>query len=103
MSNRLEQLQKLYEVDPDDAFVTYGIAMEYSKQGQAEETLQWLDKTLANDQSYNYAYYQKAKALKALGRQDEAMATVDQGIASAQAAGDAKAVSELQDLKEMLG
>ncbi len=102
MSERLEKLQKLYEMDPNDAFVTYGIAMELINNEQHEQALDWLDKTLDVDASYLYAYFQKAKVLHGLGQSELARSVVKEGIDKAQAAGDQKAFSELNDLAGML-
>ena len=99
MSDRLEQLQKLLQADPQDADVPYMIALEHAKAGDPAAAADWLDKTLALDGSYHYAYFQKAKMLSELGEDDQALAAVDAGIAKASADGNAKAVGELEELK----
>jgi tetratricopeptide (TPR) repeat protein len=103
MSERLDKLKQLYEMDPNDSFVTYGIAMEMINAGQEAEALDWLDKTLAIDADYFYAYFQKAKVLHQLGKTDDARVAVKEGIERAKSAGDQKALSELNDLAGMLG
>ena len=106
MSTRLEQLHKLHAADPDDADVTYMIAMEYANADDPAAlpgVLDWLDKTLALDAGYLYAYFQKAKAQSALGKDADAQATLKLGIEKAQAAGDAKAVDELTVLLASMG
>jgi len=102
MTERLEQLQKLLDLDPADPFVTYGLAMEHLKLGQTQEALEFLDQTIELDANYHYAYFQKAKALHDLGQTDQAIAAVETGIGTATQAGDAKAISELTDLRSML-
>ncbi|MEO0476273.1 MAG: hypothetical protein AAF085_09960 [Planctomycetota bacterium] len=99
MSDRLEQLQKLFEADPADADLPYMIALEHGKAGGTEEAIAWLDKTIALNAHYHYAYFQKAKLLDEDGEIDEAVAVLDQGIALATQAGDAKALGELQELR----
>jgi len=99
MSDRLEQLTKLLAADPDDADVPYMIALEHGKAGDTETAVAWLDKALALDPGYHYAYFQKAKMLSELGEDDDALAAVDAGIARATADGHAKAVGELQELR----
>lgn len=102
MPTRLEKLKKLHAADPRDADVTYMIAMELTKADDQAAALpgviDWLDKTLALDANYLYAYFQKAKAQSALGDADAAIATLKLGIDNAKQAGDAKAVSELGEL-----
>ncbi len=102
MSDRLSQLLKLHETDPDDPFLTYGVAMEHVGAERFDDALAWLDKTLALDTGYCYAYFQKAKALSQLGRDDDAVAAVEAGLEVARRVGDEKALGELGELREML-
>ncbi len=102
MSPRLTQLHKLHAVDPADPFLTYGIALELAKVGQIDEALSWLDKTLAADANYCYAYFQKAKLTDENGDTDAAKAILKKGMTVAQAAGDAHAASEMQTLLESM-
>lgn len=102
MSDRLEKLLAFHEQDPHDTFCTYGIAMEHIKAGALDEAIAWLDKTMAIDADYAYAYFQKARALSQKGDTDAARAVVDAGIAAAQRSGDQHAAEELAGLKESL-
>ncbi len=98
MSDRIEQLRKLHDADPEDTFCTYGIAMEYVKLDQPEPAIEWFDKTIDLDSHYHYAYYQKARMLHQLGKTDQARQTLNTAIEIAQADNDQKALSELQQL-----
>ncbi len=98
MPDRLEQLEKLHAADPADADITYMIAMEHVKAGDYPSVITWLDKTLAIDANYLYAYYQKAKAQDALDDTPAARVTLELGLEKANAAGDGKAISELNEL-----
>ena len=98
MAERLEQLLKLYEADPSDPFLTYGIALEHAKAGRHDEAVVWLDKTLALDGQYCYAYYQKARMYSETGRDEQARQAVEAGMAAAKLAGDEHAHSELAEL-----
>lgn len=102
MIDRLDQLHRLHAADPQDADVPYMIAMEHTKTGDHPAVIDWLDKTLALDENYLYAYFQKAKAQDMLGDTDAAKATLQLGIEKANAVGDAKAVGELGDLMATL-
>lgn len=102
MPDRREQLEKLLEADPDDAFVTYALAMEHIKHGEPSQAIRWLDRTLELDANSHYAHFQKAKAYADMGSLDDAIAAADAGVASAKSAGDGKALSELQDLRASL-
>jgi tetratricopeptide (TPR) repeat protein len=105
MSNdsRLPKLLALLESDPEDAFCLYGIAQEYAKAGQFDESLAYFDRTLAVNGDELYAYYHKARVLGSLDRADEACAVIDRGLARARAVGDTHAESELTELRASLG
>lgn len=98
MSDRLVQLEKLHNADPRDAFLTYAIAMELLKADKPEDAVTWLDKTLALDGNYCYAYFQKGKALSSLGEDGQAKQVITQGLEVARKVGDQKAISELGEL-----
>jgi tetratricopeptide (TPR) repeat protein len=101
-NTRLDQLLKLRDADPADADLPYMIALEYVKAGDAEQALRWLDTTIAQDAHYHYAYFQKAKLLDDEGEGADALVTLDAGIALATEAGNAKALGELQELRQFL-
>lgn len=108
MTDRLEQLHKLHDADPDDADITYMIAMEHTKlagsgaPGSASAVIDWLNKTLDLDPNYLYAYFQKAKAQSEQGHDDLAKATLQLGIEKSKSASDNKAVSELTELHDSM-
>jgi len=102
MSDRLEQLTKLHDADPSDADLPYMIALEHGKAGDALTAITWLDKAIALNPHYHYAYFQKAKMLDQEGETDDALAVLDQGIAQASAVGDGKALGELQELRSVM-
>ena len=101
-TDRLEQLKKLHAADPNDADLPYMIALELGKTGDTATAIDWLDKTLAINAHYHYAYFQKAKMLEDDGEGAEALVTLDEGIKLATEAGDAKALGELQELRTMM-
>lgn len=102
MTQRLEQLQKLHAADPNDADLPYMIALDYAKAGDTSLALDWLEKTIALNAHYHYAYFQKAKLLEDEGEQADAVAALDEGIRLSTEAGDAKALGELQELRTMM-
>lgn len=101
-TERLEQLKKLQAADPNDADLPYMIALELGKSGDCAAALDWLDKTIAINAHYHYAYFQKAKMLDEEGEGADALITLDEGIRLATEAGDAKALGELQELRTMM-
>jgi len=103
MPDRLDQLLKLHAADPDDADVPYMIALEVAKTPDRDAALAWLDKAIATDPAHHYAYYQKGRLLAEKGDTAGARAAIEDGLARAQAAGQGKAASELQELLASLG
>ncbi|WP_145074789.1 tetratricopeptide repeat protein [Poriferisphaera corsica] len=102
MSDRLNQLQKMFDADPTDPFVTYGIALEHAKTEDFQTAIDWLDKTLDLDKHYCYAYFQKAKMLSELGEDHDAKSVLNLGIKMAVESGDDHAAQEINDLLEMM-
>ena len=92
----------MHAADPGDADLPYMIAIEHGNAQRFDDAIAWLDKTLALDAHYHYAYFQKAKMLSELGDDDDAVAVLDEGIAKAAATNDGKALGELQELRGML-
>ncbi len=99
MNERLAKLVALWSADPGDADVAYMIALEHGKLGAVDEAVAWLDRALALDASYHYAYFQKGKLLGGAGRMDEARVAIDAGLARARADGNGKAAGELEVLR----
>ena len=102
MSDRLSQLEKLHAADPNDPFVTYGIALEHGKAGAFDTALDWLDRTLAIDRNHCYAYYQKAKMHSELGDDAKARAVLNEGIAVARQAGGPDAAHAAEEMGQLL-
>jgi len=99
---RLEQLHTLLLKTPSDPFLTYGIALEHKKTGDATAAVEWLEKTIALDARYCYAYFQKGQVLESLGQTEPARQAYREGIMAARAAGDGHAESELRSALEMM-
>lgn len=91
----IEQLEKLLAASPNDPFVLYAMAQEHARQGRHQEAVSFYDRCLAADSMYCYAYFHKARSLEALGKEEEARATLTAGVDAARAAGDSHAFSEI--------
>lgn len=101
--DRIAQLHRLLEAEPDDPFCLYSLGMEHAQRGEHDEALGWFDRVLAVDPAHHYAYYHRARTLEEAGRTDDALETAQTGLASARRDGDAKASSELEALVVELG
>ena len=95
MTKRFEQIQKMLEATPTDAFLLYGAALELKKGGRFAESVAYLDRTIAADPNMSYAYYQKGQVLEETGDTDAAAAAYRAGLVAARRVGDAKAEGEL--------
>lgn len=93
--DRLPQLLRLVEAEPNDAFLLYGVAQEYGRRGATDEAVRWYDRCLAVDPAYCYAYYHKAKALEEADRIPEAVEVLRAGLIKAKAVRDAQAINEI--------
>ena len=97
----VEQIRARLEKEPDDVFLNFGLAMALSSAGEKDAALAQLDRTLALDGRYVPALFQKGRILADLGRDGEARAVLEQGIAVARGVGDRHAEGEMRELLEM--
>ncbi len=101
--SRLEMLTQFVEQNPNDAFARYGLAMEYSNQGQVDTALQQFHKLLELHPDYTNGYFMAAQALAKVERFDEAKALLQKGIESARNTGNQHALSEMTAMLDELG
>ena len=97
--DRLEQLKKFYEEDPEDPFTRYALAQEHLKQDHTERALVLFEELVETNPDYVGTYYHLGKLYERLGRTDDALDTYEQGIDVAREHGTQKDLSELQDAK----
>ena len=102
-TDRLAKLLAMLEDDPEDPFCLYGIAQEYAGRGDHATALEWYDRAALADPNDGYIHFHRARSLEDLGRVEEAIAAVHEGLAAAERGGDAHARSELAGLLESLG
>lgn len=103
MSERLEALRLMVEQDPANAFVRYGLAMEYVNQGERESAVREFHQLLERSPDYAAGYYHAGRTLESMGRIDEARTMLERGIAVTTRTGDAHTRSELQAALDLLG
>ena len=101
-TSRMEQLQRMLERNPKDAFLLYAIALEHKKAGEAKQAIEFLKKTIEVDPSYCYAYHQLGLVRESLGEMEEAKQAYRDGIAAARKAGDAHAAGEIEGALSMI-
>jgi predicted Zn-dependent protease len=94
--DRVALLTETLVRNPNDAFARYGLAMEYSKMGEAGRALAEFEKLLSAHPDYTAGYFMAAQTLTSAGRADEAKEMLTAGIASAKRTGNAHAQSEME-------
>ncbi|MEZ6139673.1 MAG: tetratricopeptide repeat protein [Zavarzinella sp.] len=94
---RMQQIEELLAEDPTDSFLRYGLAMEYRSAGD-DATAAELLKKLLQDTPYVPAYLMVGQLLNELGKWEEAITLLKQGIQQAQNQGNDHAAGEMQGL-----
>ena len=100
--SRRQRLQEMLADDPNDAFLRYGLAMDYAGAGEDEAAAACFAELLKSSPDYVPAYLQAGQVLGRLGRDEEAKAICRAGVAAARKQGDAHAAGELEGFLEML-
>jgi predicted Zn-dependent protease len=82
---RMAQIEALLADDPTDAFLRYGLAMEYTSTGDDATAVRHLRELIALDPANPYipAFLMAGQALVRLGKEGEAAAMLRDGIAAA--------------------
>ena len=94
--DRIAALNEILTENPKDAFARYGLAMEYSKQGDFDRALAEFSILLENHPDYTAGYFMAAQTLVRAERHEEAKRMLDDGIASARRTGNLHAQSEME-------
>ena len=102
MQDRLAKLQAMLAKEPDDAFLLYGLAMEYKKLGEHAKAIEHFDRVLARDPGYCYAYHQKGLVYEDLSDLDAAKRSYREGIEAAARKGDLHAKEEIAAALSMI-
>jgi tetratricopeptide (TPR) repeat protein len=92
---RLDQLLDLLKEDPNDAFLRYGVAMEYAKAGRHEEALAAFNELLKRDPNYVAGYFMAGRTCEQKGDLEAAKVFYKSGIATAEKIGDTHAAGEI--------
>jgi Tfp pilus assembly protein PilF len=96
MEDRLKSLLELYEKDPKDEFVAYGIALEYISSENYETAEEYLMSILQSNTGYVPAYMQLAQIKEKLNSFNEAADFYRKGIKAAKEQGDTHAANEME-------
>ncbi len=103
-TDRLAELLKFVQEDPNDPFLYYAIATEYVRRDDTEQALQYYRTVHKQFPSYLGTYYHLGKLLEKLGQREEAVDVYREGIDVASTARDRNALRELKEaLVEITG
>ena len=94
--DRIAALNEILTDNPKDAFARYGLAMEYSKQGDFDRALAEFSILIENHPDYTAGYFMAAQTLARAERPEEAKKMLEKGIASARRTGNLHAQSEME-------
>jgi predicted Zn-dependent protease len=101
--DRVAMLTDILTQNPNDAFARYGLAMEYSNQGNVDRALEEFAKLLASHPDYTAGYFMAARTFARANRNEEAKKMLGDGIISAKRTGNAHAQSEMEEMLADLG
>jgi tetratricopeptide (TPR) repeat protein len=101
--DRIAALNEALTQSPNDAFARYGLAMEYSKQGDLDRALAEFSLLLKGNPDYTAGYFMAAQTLVRADRTEEAKIMLADGIASARRTGNLHAQSEMEAMLGELG
>jgi Flp pilus assembly protein TadD len=100
--SRKQQLQEMLAEEPKDAFLRYGLAMEFVSEGNDAEAVRHFEEMFIQTPDYVPAYHQAGQALLRLGRVNEARTTLTQGSHLAARQGNLHAAEEMRGLLDSL-
>jgi cytochrome c-type biogenesis protein CcmH/NrfG len=95
-------LEKLAGADTAEAFTLYALALEYRREGRAGDAIATFERLRAKDAEYLPMYLMAGELFGEEGREDEARAWLEAGIALATRKGDSKTRSELEAALERM-
>lgn len=94
-NERIQQLIRFAETEPDEPFNVYALAMEFLS-SQPEQARVYFDQLLTSHPDYLPTYYHAAALYADLDERDKAAEVYTKGIALAQAQRNPKTLQELQ-------
>jgi tetratricopeptide (TPR) repeat protein len=94
--DRIAALNEILTQNPGDTLARYGLAMEYSKQGDFDRALAEFGLLLQKTPDYTPGYFMAAQTLNRAERIDDAKKMLQDGIASARRTGNLHAQGEME-------
>lgn len=101
--DRIAALIDILTQNPSDTFTRYGLALEYSRQGDLDHSLAEFSILLKASPDYTPGYFMAAQTLARADRIAEAKTMLAGGIASACRTGNLHAQGEMEAMLAELG
>lgn len=100
MTDRIEALEKMAERNPSDPRAYFGLAAEHERAGRWTDVVASLSRYLELTDDEGNAWGRLGRALRELGRDDEARAAYRRGIEAAHAHGHPSMAAEFEETLE---
>ncbi len=100
--DKIAALSEILQLDPTNAFARYGLAMEHLSQGQVDNALTEFTILIEHNPDYVPGYQMSAQTLAKMGRTEEALGRLQNGIGAAKRTGNQHALAEMDALREDL-
>jgi predicted Zn-dependent protease len=100
--NKIAALTEILQADPANAFARYGLAMEHISEGNTDTALAEFANLIQHNPDYVPAYQMSAQTLAKLGRTEDALDRLHNGIAVANRTGNQHALAEMEALRDDL-
>jgi predicted Zn-dependent protease len=100
--DKLAALNEILQLDPTNAFARYGLAMEFVSQNNTDAALTEFTTLIGHNPDYVPAYQMSAQTLSKLGRTEEALTRLHEGISAANRTGNQHALAEMEGMREDL-
>ncbi len=101
--NRRQKIEQMLADEPQDIFLRYSLAMEWSKEGELAKALHLLKQLSQEAPPYVPAFFRSAQLLAEVDQVDEARLFLREGIEAARAQGDLHAAAEMGEMLADLG
>jgi tetratricopeptide (TPR) repeat protein len=102
MNQRIKQLKKLLEEEPNDPFIHYALSLELYKNKEINDAITKLENVIKKFPNYLPSYYQLAQWKFDLKNNTEALKIIEKGIIVAENQKNYKTLRELKELKNRI-
>jgi Fe-S cluster biosynthesis and repair protein YggX len=103
MNSRIEQFRKMANDDPTNEIAHFSLGREYLASGQFDAAVASLSRCLELNPNISKAYQLQAQALQQLGRRDDAIARLTEGVKRADERGEMMPRGEMLKMLQEMG